>query len=58
MDEKDFKKHLADLVHGHHHPEQHDWSPETKPHKKRGPAGTKSGKSSKRTLSKVRGRAK
>jgi hypothetical protein len=28
MDEKDFKKHLADLVHGHHHPEEHDWSPD------------------------------
>ena len=25
MDEKDFKKHLQDLVHGHHHPEEHDW---------------------------------
>ncbi|HTX36441.1 MAG TPA: hypothetical protein VME43_15535 [Bryobacteraceae bacterium] len=28
MDEKDFKKHLAALVHGHHHPEEHDWSPD------------------------------
>jgi hypothetical protein len=26
MDEKDFKKHLQDLVHGHHHPEEHDWA--------------------------------
>lgn len=26
MDEKDFKKHLRDLAHGHHHPEEHDWS--------------------------------
>src|SRR5579862_3376582 len=25
MDEKQFKKHLADLAHGHHHPEEHDW---------------------------------
>jgi hypothetical protein len=25
MDEKDFKKHLRDLAHGHHHPEEHDW---------------------------------
>ena len=25
MDEKDFKKHLQDLDHGHHHPEEHDW---------------------------------
>jgi hypothetical protein len=27
MDEKDFKKHLKDLAHGHHHPEEHDWTP-------------------------------
>jgi len=27
MDEKDFKKHLEDLAHGHHHPEEHDWGP-------------------------------
>ncbi len=25
MDEKDFKKHLQDLVRGHHHPAEHDW---------------------------------
>ncbi len=25
MDDKDFRKHLADLAHGHHHPEEHDW---------------------------------
>jgi hypothetical protein len=29
MDNKDFKKHLAALVHGHHHPEEHDWSDDT-----------------------------
>lgn len=29
MDEKEFKKHLKDLVHGHHHPEEHDWAPDT-----------------------------
>jgi len=29
MDEKDFKKHLADLAHGHHHVEEHDWSPDS-----------------------------
>jgi len=28
MDEKDFKKHLQDLAHGHHHPEEHDWGTE------------------------------
>jgi hypothetical protein len=25
MDEKDFKRHLKDLAHGHHHIEEHDW---------------------------------
>jgi hypothetical protein len=25
MDEKDFRKHLADLAHGDHHTEEHDW---------------------------------
>jgi len=26
MDEKDFKKHLRDLAHGHHNPLEHDWA--------------------------------
>src|SRR4051794_33496062 len=26
MDEHDFKRHLKDLAHGHHHPEEHDWA--------------------------------
>jgi hypothetical protein len=26
MDAKASKKHLADLVHGHHHPEEHVWN--------------------------------
>jgi hypothetical protein len=26
MNEEEFKKHLKDLVHGHHHPEEHDWT--------------------------------
>ena len=25
MDERDFKRHLKDLAHGRHHPEEHDW---------------------------------
>jgi len=25
MNDADFKKHLKDLVRGHHHPEEHDW---------------------------------
>jgi hypothetical protein len=26
MNDVEFKKHLKDLAHGHHHPEEHDWS--------------------------------
>jgi hypothetical protein len=26
MEEEKFKKHVKDLVHGHHHPDEHDWS--------------------------------
>jgi len=26
MDDKSFRKHVAALVHGHHHPEEHDWA--------------------------------
>jgi hypothetical protein len=26
MNEDEFKKHLKDLVQGHHHPEEHDWT--------------------------------
>lgn len=33
MDEKDFKKHLKDLAHGHHHPEEHDWATSAAPAK-------------------------
>jgi len=25
MDEAEFKRHLSDLAHGHHHPEEHEW---------------------------------
>ncbi len=25
MNELEFKRHLKELVHGHHHPEEHDW---------------------------------
>jgi len=25
MNEKEFKEHIKDLVHGHHRPEEHDW---------------------------------
>ena len=29
MDERDFKRHLRDLAHGHHHPDEHDWAGST-----------------------------
>jgi len=29
MNEDDFKRHLKDMVHGHHHPEEHDWQDQT-----------------------------
>jgi len=39
MDEKSFKKHLQDLAHGHHHPEEHDWEDgQSRPAVKRAPA--------------------
>jgi hypothetical protein len=25
MNDLEFRRHLKDLVHGHHHPEEHDW---------------------------------
>jgi hypothetical protein len=25
MNDREFKHHLRDLVHGHHHPDEHDW---------------------------------
>jgi hypothetical protein len=40
MDDKDFRKHLAALVHGHHHPEEHDWSGEDTGRKSQKPSGT------------------
>jgi len=39
MDEKDFKKHLRDLAHGHHHPEEHDWGADQTPAKAQKSAG-------------------
>jgi len=31
MNELEFKRHLKELVHGHHHPEEHDWDPTAAP---------------------------
>jgi hypothetical protein len=51
MDERDFKQHLKDLAHGHHHPEEHDWAePQgaaAKPAKKRAAPRAASRKKSK-----------
>ncbi len=58
MDEKDFKKHLRDLVHGHHHPQEHDWSPDTNVRKTSKSAGTNLGKPAKGVVRKVKRRAK
>lgn len=44
MDEVEFKRHLRDLAHGHHHPEEHDWqgaAPPSGPGTKRKPARSK-----------------
>jgi hypothetical protein len=58
MDEKDFKKHLADLVHGHHHPEQHDWSLDSAVRTSKKESGASASKTAKRTARKPRRRAK
>lgn len=58
MDEKDFKKHLTDLVHGHHHPEQHDWAPDSKVQAVEKASRTGAGKPASRTAAKPRRRAK
>jgi hypothetical protein len=42
MNEEEFKRHLKNLVHGHHHPEEHDWAPE--PGNKAAPASERSTK--------------
>jgi hypothetical protein len=34
MNELEFKRHLKAMVHGHHHPEEHDWDSSGKPQKK------------------------
>jgi hypothetical protein len=44
MNESEFKRHLKDLAHGHHHPEEHDWTRQpggAKPAAQSKPAGTK-----------------
>jgi hypothetical protein len=31
MNDLEFKRHLKDLAHGHHHPEEHDWGRQPPP---------------------------
>ncbi|HTS61435.1 MAG TPA: hypothetical protein VMH28_05400 [Candidatus Acidoferrales bacterium] len=38
MNDLEFKRHLKDLAHGHHHPEEHDWETQPKPARKAGTA--------------------
>jgi hypothetical protein len=47
MNELEFKHHLKDLAHGHHHPEEHDWG--GKPGASKPAARTKSAAAPKRT---------
>ena len=51
MDDKDFRKHLRDLAHGHHHPEEHDWNSGS-PGAARAPAKRKAAKSVKKKKTK------
>jgi hypothetical protein len=58
MDEKDFKKHLADLVHGHHHPDEHDWQAGNNSPKIRAQVRGKGGKTVKSASRRPKRRAK
>jgi hypothetical protein len=58
MTEKEFKKHLQDLAHGHHHPEEHDWADETSVRTTAQPAKTKLSKPAKSVAPKAKRRVK
>jgi len=59
MDEKDFKEHLKDLAHGHHHPEEHDWAPDGKAQAAKEPAkATRARRQKGRTTRKTKRRSK
>ena len=58
MTEKEFKKHLQDLAHGHHHPEEHDWADGASVRTTEGPAKTKRSKPAKNSAPKAKRRAK
>ncbi len=58
MTNEEFKKHLQDLVHGRHHADEHDWSPDSTVRKTDQRVTTKGGKSARSAVRKVKRRAK
>jgi hypothetical protein len=44
MNELEFKRHLKDLAHGHHHPEEHDWTEQPAHAATKGPAAKSAAK--------------
>jgi hypothetical protein len=55
MNELEFKRHLKDLAHGHHHPEEHDWGQKAAPKPvARSKASERSAKNHKMTTPKAR----
>ncbi len=54
MDENEFKKHIRDLAHGHHHPEEHDWSPDGEIRQAGKPAKTNARKPAHKIVRKVK----
>jgi hypothetical protein len=49
MNEREFKKHLRDLVHGLHHPEEHDWATKSRATPGRATKGRSAGKTKRRS---------
>jgi hypothetical protein len=52
MNDREFRKHLADLTHGKHHPEEHDWTAGDKPQAEDKPAPKKARKPAVKTKQK------
>jgi hypothetical protein len=52
MNDEDFKHHLKDLAHGHHHPEEHDWQANPEP-TKQSKAGVKTEATKRRVVRKT-----
>lgn len=58
METREFKKHLQDLAHGRHHPEEHDWPPDGELRKTNERVDTKHGQPKKSIVRKTRRSAK